>query len=177
MPYKPKSPCPVPRCPELTDGGRCKRHRKEQIREWEARSGRGSAAGRGYNRAWQRIRAQVIAERPWCQSAGCPRPSSEAHHIVARRDGGPDCAENLLPLYKSHHSQATNREKWERKGREMTPPNGTTGPRQTTPTASLGRGVQSVGKRVRHRPHGPRASCTVAGGVPISGAFFIGPTQ
>jgi 5-methylcytosine-specific restriction endonuclease McrA len=51
----------------------------------------------------------------------CQRPATEVHHVQRKRDGGPDTAENLLALCKSHHSKATNREKWAAKARELTP--------------------------------------------------------
>jgi 5-methylcytosine-specific restriction enzyme A len=121
-PTSPPKPCAVPRCPELVSrGSRCDRHRKQATAEWEARSGRGGAAARGYDAGWRKVRAQVLADRPWCQHPGCERPAVDVHHIFPKRDGGPDRPENLLAYCHSHHSSATSREKWKRKGREMTP--------------------------------------------------------
>ena len=138
MPTAPRKPCSSWPCPDFAEpnSSKCARHRKEATRQWEARRNRGTAAQRGYDARWRAIRAQVIADRPQCQSPGCPRPSSEAHHVIARVDGGPDTPENLLALCKSHHSKATNREKWKRKGREMMRPGFVPAPAGSSPSRS-----------------------------------------
>jgi 5-methylcytosine-specific restriction enzyme A len=122
-PTKPKSPCAKWPCSGYAQPGSsmCAAHRKEAIRQWEARGNRGTSAQRGYDARWRAIRLEVLQARPTCQHPDCQRPATEAHHIVPRRDGGPDTAENCLALCKSHHSSETSREKWKRKGREMTP--------------------------------------------------------
>ena len=75
---------------------------------------RGSAASRGYDRLWQKFRAQILAERPLCQdclAAGRVTPSREVHHVVklrARRDLRLD-PENVLALCTPCHSARTAR--------------------------------------------------------------------
>ena len=52
----PLRPCPVPRCPQLTTGGRCPTHARQQ------EQARGTAHARGYTfRAWQPFRRQFLA--------------------------------------------------------------------------------------------------------------------
>jgi 5-methylcytosine-specific restriction protein A len=53
--------CPVPGCPEFTQGGRCDSHRKQ------AEQRRGSARQRGYGKQHeQRFRPGVLAANPTC---------------------------------------------------------------------------------------------------------------
>jgi len=67
---------------------------------------RASAASRGYGRRWRRLASLVLAGSPWCSDC-LTEPSSEVHHLVAKRDGGEDDAANLLALCKSCHSKRT----------------------------------------------------------------------
>lgn len=56
MPVRPKRPCTTPRCPELTDGGPCEKHKRQKERQ------RGSAAERGYGSRWQRYREWFLSQ-------------------------------------------------------------------------------------------------------------------
>ena len=62
MPYRPKTPCRHPGCPELVEVGRlyCEKHlplHPEVTR---------SAAKRGYNRRWQKARKSYLEAHPLC---------------------------------------------------------------------------------------------------------------
>lgn len=60
----PLRPCPVPRCPELTRGGRCVNHTRQVHVQVE--SNRPSAHSRGYNYRWSRVSQRHLAEYPLC---------------------------------------------------------------------------------------------------------------
>ena len=62
MPYRPKTPCHHPGCPELVEAGRlyCEKHlplHPEVTRP---------AAKRGYNRRWQKARKSYLEAHPLC---------------------------------------------------------------------------------------------------------------
>lgn len=62
MPYRPKTPCHHPGCPELVEAGRlyCEKHlplHPEATRP---------AAKRGYNRRWQKARKSYLEAHPLC---------------------------------------------------------------------------------------------------------------
>ena len=62
MPYRPKTPCHHPGCPELVEPGRlyCEKHlplHPEATRP---------AAKRGYNRRWQKARKSYLEAHPLC---------------------------------------------------------------------------------------------------------------
>ena len=62
MPYRPKTPCHHPGCPELVEPGRlyCEKHlplHPEVTRQ---------AAKRGYNRRWQKARKSYLEAHPLC---------------------------------------------------------------------------------------------------------------
>lgn len=62
MPYRPKTPCHNPGCPELVEAGRlyCEKHlplHPEITRP---------AAKRGYNRRWQKARKSYLEAHPLC---------------------------------------------------------------------------------------------------------------
>jgi hypothetical protein len=54
MPRKPRPPCSVPGCPELTTSGRCIKHAKE------AEQQRGTTTAKGCGVKWERIRKALL---------------------------------------------------------------------------------------------------------------------
>ena len=84
---------------------------------WQSRSERdtrrGSAHARGYGRAWERLRAAVLAEEPLCrecQAAGRVEAATDVDHVKPRARGGTDARSNLQPLCHECHSAKTARE-------------------------------------------------------------------
>lgn len=74
---------------------------------------RPSAAKRGYDGTWRKIRLQVLREEPLCRvchANGHITPAQEVDHIVPLARGGTHARANLQPLCKTHHSQKTARE-------------------------------------------------------------------
>src|SRR5713226_4875491 len=57
-------PCSIPRCPELTTGGACERHRSVRQRDYDER--RGTSTERGYDSRWRRLRLLFLREHPLC---------------------------------------------------------------------------------------------------------------
>jgi 5-methylcytosine-specific restriction protein A len=100
--------CPIPGCPELVSGSAryCAKHERER-RPVDTRP---SSAKRGYDAEWQKIRSAFLAAHPQCTFPGCSLPSTEAHHVIAVRDGGSHDENNLRAYCKKHHAQITAQE-------------------------------------------------------------------
>lgn len=83
MTTKPRRPCSVPYCPNLTDHGRCSDHRRD------AERARGSAAARGYDGQWQTTRARYLADlrrhdpdrTARCENCGRPETDDDPLHV------------------------------------------------------------------------------------------------
>nr|WP_244492170.1 HNH endonuclease signature motif containing protein [Aureimonas sp. AU12] len=78
----------------------------------EADARRPSAAVRGYDAAWKRVRSDFLKRHPVCCSPGCGKPATEADHVVSVAER-PDLRlswSNLRPFCKPHHSQRTARD-------------------------------------------------------------------
>ena len=108
MPRRAAHPCSQRGCPALVydpNERYCAEHKAQRQAEYDAR--RGTAAERGYDAAWQKVRAEYLAEHPICTK--CTERSIDVHHIVPKRDGGTDDWNNLEALCHSHHSGATRR--------------------------------------------------------------------
>jgi 5-methylcytosine-specific restriction enzyme A len=111
MPTKAPAACKRSGCPGLVRDGVCsvcgplraavQRQHDEQ---------RGSAAQRGYGARWQRLRGMVLRGSPLCAECarqGIVTPATDVHHLVKRRDGGPDAEGNLEALCHACHSRIT----------------------------------------------------------------------
>ena len=104
MATRPNRPCSYPSCPHFAvERGRCHRHQVVRV------DTRPSSSARGYDREWQRIRAEVLADQPWC--SGCGGKAIEVHHIRALRQGGNHDRSNLTPLCLSCHRKVTAAER------------------------------------------------------------------
>ncbi|GGD42558.1 endonuclease [Aureimonas glaciei] len=88
-------------------GCHCKAKRKR-----EADAVRPSAAKRGYDAAWRRVRALFVAKHPVCSVEGCGKPTTDVDHIQSV-ETRPDLRlswSNLRPFCHPHHSQRTARD-------------------------------------------------------------------
>lgn len=70
---------------------------------------RGSAAERGYDKDWFRLRHHFLKANPICCVAGCGRPTEHVDHIRSIREH-PELRlvwANLRPMCASHHNSRT----------------------------------------------------------------------
>lgn len=108
VPRRPRRPCTIPGCPELTPrGGRCPAHEREANRE---RASRGST----YDVRWQRIRRAYLYNHPWCVLCGTAATVADhfplsRRELVARGEPNPDAWKHLRPLCTSCHNRETAR--------------------------------------------------------------------
>ncbi|MFA5385639.1 MAG: HNH endonuclease signature motif containing protein [Eubacteriales bacterium] len=113
MPKKLKRPCTYPGCPELTDGGRCEKHKKQEARRYDEQ--RGTAASRGYGSRWQEARLVYLRRHPLCvvcEKEGKITAGTVVDHIIPHR-GNRELfwdVNNWQTLCTSHHSEKTARE-------------------------------------------------------------------
>lgn len=108
MPKRAKTTCPVPGCPELTDGGRCDEHKSQ------AEQQRGSGKDRGWTPRWARFRKRYLDDNPNCLDCleGDPpqwTPATDIDHVDGTGRNGPHAydLDNLRPLCHSCHSRKT----------------------------------------------------------------------
>src|SRR5690606_26275858 len=100
------TPCAYPGCPIPTRDRYCPEHAKLVERRYDRE--RGSAASRGYDARWRRVRRMVLAEEPLCRrckAQGRVTPATQVHHIDG--DVRNLRRENLEPLCASCHSKET----------------------------------------------------------------------
>ncbi len=101
-------PCLEPGCPVLVERGRCKAHR---IRYPDRRP---TAARRGYDATWRRVRAAYLRAQPFCEACereGRTTAAQLVDHIVPLRSGGARLdPSNLQSLCRAHHAAKTARE-------------------------------------------------------------------
>lgn len=95
--------CSIPGCPELAypPRFRCPAHEREYQQRQEAK--RPNAHQRGYDHQWRRIRAAFLKANPYCSVCGAP--ATDAHHKIAKAEGGPDTFDNLIAFCGKHHKE------------------------------------------------------------------------
>jgi 5-methylcytosine-specific restriction protein A len=89
VPGLPKRACRGHGCAALVDSrdGWCDACRPEYRRAQDER--RGSSRARGYDRAWEKVRALKVALNPLCErceARGLVVPVAEVHHVVPIED-------------------------------------------------------------------------------------------
>ena len=113
MPRKPKRPCRMTGCPNLTDkkSGYCEKHEKPMQRHYE-RFTRGYRQHERYGNAWRRIRDRHLAREPLCEMCwkrGRFVAATLVHHIKPLGDGGTHDESNLMSLCVSCHEKIHQR--------------------------------------------------------------------
>ncbi len=84
----------IPMCQygALTQRTRCEVHEREYQQRELAR--RGTAAQRGYDAAWRRLR-RTILERDGYRCVWCGSPATQVDHLTPKAHGGTDDPANL----------------------------------------------------------------------------------
>ncbi len=114
MSIGPPRPCSKHPQVLLVRKGRCPlciTHKREKDRE------RGTAASRGYDSRWRKIRLQVLADEPLCRFHH-DKGEIVSAEVVDHIDGNSrnNSRDNLRPLCKQCHDQRTGRDQaWGRK--------------------------------------------------------------
>jgi 5-methylcytosine-specific restriction protein A len=111
MPTQAPRPCNKSACNGLVRDGVCVncgpiRRAKDRAHDEH----RGTAAQRGYDSTWRKVRRMQLAQSPLCFDCGKDGGvvlATEVHHIKARRLGGENTEDNLMSLCKTHHSKRT----------------------------------------------------------------------
>jgi 5-methylcytosine-specific restriction protein A len=107
MPGKPLKPCSYPGCRELTNTGRCERHKPKP---W-SNNNESKRVFKG--RKLQKIREILFNEQPLCVE--CLKvdrvtPATIRDHIVPLAEGGQDIPENTQPLCQACSDAKTKEE-------------------------------------------------------------------
>lgn len=118
MPRRAAHPCAWPGCPNLAEPGHryCPEHERQVQKEYDQK--RGTAAQRGYDARWRRLRKMFLAANPVCADPfgiharnGEVVPATDVDHIVPKRCGGTDEWSNLQALCHACHSRKTSTER------------------------------------------------------------------
>lgn len=105
MPSAPPRHCPAGHPPYT--GRRCPHCETKRKKALDA--ARPSAAARGYDMDWRRVRGAFLKAHPAC--CVCGQQATEADHITPISQGGARLSwSNLRPMCKAHHSQRTARD-------------------------------------------------------------------
>jgi len=107
MPYKPKHPCAVRSCPNLTHERYCEAHRKAEAKRYNAFD-RDPGTAKRYGQNWKRLRAAFLAANPLCElckADGRLVPADLVHHKRKLTEGGTNDWPNLQALCQSCHSR------------------------------------------------------------------------
>lgn len=115
MPSRPLGPCTYPGCPgRATAGhGRCETHARQDRQRFDQQ--RGTAAERGYDAEWRRIRLAVLHNQPWCMAClaetGIHTLATDVDHEPRYPTLGPDHSLYELTSYcHRHHSARTSKQ-------------------------------------------------------------------
>lgn len=112
MPSKAKRPCRFAGCTELVIvGAYCDQHKGERGRVTDEH--RPSAAKRGYDANWGRLRLHKLALNPLCEEClthDRVTVANEVDHILPLAQGGTNELTNLRSLCKPCHSRKTARQ-------------------------------------------------------------------
>lgn len=109
MPMRP----PVARMPFV----KSKEQRLAELRK-ATDAARPSAAARGYDDDWRKLRAAFLKARPMCDVPGCPLPARDVDHFLSVKTH-PHLRlvwQNLRPYCHAHHSARTARDQGFAKG-------------------------------------------------------------
>lgn len=88
MPSKPKRPCSEPGCRALVDGRYCGAHARAERKRVDVQ--RGTAASRGYDSRWQKVRRSFLASHPLCADpfgvhGASPVAAQQVDHITPHK--------------------------------------------------------------------------------------------
>ena len=113
MPRKPKRPCRMTGCPNLTDRKSCycEAHEKVMQRHYDQFT-RGYDQHERYGSAWRRIRDRHLAGHPLCEQCkerGRYVLATLVHHIRPISEGGTHDESNLMSLCVSCHERIHRR--------------------------------------------------------------------
>jgi 5-methylcytosine-specific restriction protein A len=92
-------------------GRYCAEHQQQRQR-WQDVE-RGSAAERGYDARWRKVRKRFLRAHPLCaecERLGFVTAATDVDHIMPKNRGGADTEDNLQALCHAHHSAKTMRE-------------------------------------------------------------------
>ncbi|RFB28226.1 HNH endonuclease [Brevibacillus sp. VP] len=64
MAKRSSKPCMFPRCPELTEGQYCIKHKKDTGQKYNRE--RGTSSQRGYDSRWRKARKSFLSSNPLC---------------------------------------------------------------------------------------------------------------
>ena len=97
--------CPWPRCSVKTKGGYCERHKKQRRENFARRDKTNKRPGstqRGYDAAWQRLRASYMLDHPFCEY--CNERAEELDHVIPLSEGGKRLSKNnVVALCRECH--------------------------------------------------------------------------
>ena len=111
MPMRPPRVC---QCGKVVPSGqRCQcQVAKDKARNAAYDRSRPTAAARGYDHDWRRLRTAFLADNPVCSEPDCEAQSTDADHVLSVKQR-PDLRldrRNLRAFCHRHHSRRTARE-------------------------------------------------------------------
>jgi 5-methylcytosine-specific restriction protein A len=124
MPFRPRSRCSWPLCPDYAEKeGKCRSHYLLAKRMTNAAYRFNSELKPGGGtRKWGAMREMQLTKQPLCERCleeGVTRVAVVVDHRVPRAQGGTDDEDNLQSLCRAHHNE---KNKAERAGQIASPP-------------------------------------------------------